>query len=208
MIEHITTLKIPATIAKFFFIFLGAIWAVVEPQIPFMLICTLAVLMDCYTAWQLGRRVRKKYPDKADGKFKSEHAGRVFVTLLKIYSLIILAAFIQRYIFEDMPIRLTNIVSGAICFWQIWSMLENESSCNNSRWAKVLQRIMVDKTERHFDVDLHEFKDGSLARKDIPEEDRPKDAPPSRPHHGPDFEDHHHHPHPEPHFDEDDNGRY
>lgn len=208
MIKHITTTQLLGAVSKFIFVFLGAIWAVVEPQIPFMLICTLAVLMDCFTAWQLGRRVRKKYPGKADGKFKSEHAGKVFVTLLKIYALIILAAFIQRYIFEDLPIRLTNIVAGAICFWQIWSMLENESSCNTSRWAKVLQRIMVDKTERHFDVDLHEFKDGSLARQDIPEEDRPKDSPPSRPHHGPDFDDHHHHPHPEPNFDEDDNGRY
>ncbi len=208
MIHHLTTSQILSPIAKFFFVFLGAVWAVVEPQIPFMLICTLAVLMDCFTAWQLGRRVRKKYPDKADGKFKSEHAGKIFVTLLKIYALIVLAAFIQRYIFEDLPIRLTNIVAGAICFWQIWSMLENESSCNTSRWAKVLQRIMVDKTERHFDVDLHEFKDGSLARQDIPEEDRPKDTPSARPS-GPDFGGHHHHHHPEFNDETDeDNGRY
>jgi len=37
-------------------------------------------------------------------------------------------------------------------------MLENESSCNDARWADVAQRIMVDKTERHFDIDLHELK--------------------------------------------------
>lgn len=38
-------------------------------------------------------------------------------------------------------------------------MLENESSCNDAKWAKIAQRIMVDKTERHFDIDLHELKE-------------------------------------------------
>ena len=41
--------------------------------------------------------------------------------------------------------------------------IENESSCrdeNESRFWKMLQRIMVDKTERHFDVTLDELKNG------------------------------------------------
>ena len=53
-----------------------------------------------------------------------------------------------------MQIKLANITAGAVCFWQLWSMLENESSCSDERWAKVLQKVLVDKTERHFDVDL------------------------------------------------------
>jgi hypothetical protein len=60
---------------------------------------------------------------------------------------------------QVLPIKLTNIVAGAVCFWQVWSMLENESSCNNARWAKIAQRILVDKTERHFDIDLRELKE-------------------------------------------------
>ena len=70
----------------------------------------------------------------------------------------VLAYLIDTIIFPDMAMMLPNIVAGTVCFWQIWSMLENESSCNDARWADVAQRIMVDKTERHFDIDLHELK--------------------------------------------------
>lgn len=136
----------------------GAMLAFLHPTFPFILICTLAVLGDVYTAWSLSRRVMKKHPGANDGKFKSCYAGKVFETLIKIYLLIILAYLIETFIFEGLPIRLANITAGAVCFWQVWSMLENESSCNNARWAKITQKVMVDKAERHFDIDLSELK--------------------------------------------------
>ncbi|MDR1055864.1 MAG: hypothetical protein LBL90_08620 [Prevotellaceae bacterium] len=138
---------------------LGAVLAFLEPTVPFILICTFAVLCDCYTAWALSRRVKKKYHGANDGKFKSNYAGRVFMTLLKTYALIVLVFLIENFIFEGLPVKLSNIIAGAVCFWQIWSMLENESSCNDAKWAKIAQRILVDKTERHFDIDLHELKE-------------------------------------------------
>lgn len=137
----------------------GALVALLQPTFPFIVICTIAILCDCYTAWSLSRRVKKKYPGANDGKFKSNYAGRVFVTLIKVYALTVLAFLIETYIFEGLPVKLANIVAGAVCFWQIWSMLENESSCNDAKWAKIAQRILVDKTERHFDVDLSELKE-------------------------------------------------
>lgn len=146
---------------KYIISVMGAVCAFLEPTVPFILICTFAVLCDCYTAWALSRRVKKKYPGANDGKFKSNYAGRVFVTLLKVYALTVLVFLIENFIFEGLPVKLANIVAGAVCFWQIWSMLENESSCNNAKWAKIAQRIMVDKTERHFDIDLHELKEQS-----------------------------------------------
>lgn len=79
---------------------------------------------------------KKKFPGANDGKFKSNYAGRVFVTLIKVYALTVLAFLIQTYILEGLPVKLANIVAGAVCFWQVWSMLENESSCNDSKWAK------------------------------------------------------------------------
>ena len=136
----------------------GGLCAILQPTIPFIIICTLAVIGDCYTAWSLSRRVKKKHPGANDGKFKSHYAGRVFVTLIKVYSLIILTHLIDVYIVTGLSMALPNIVAGAICFWQIWSMLENESSCNDAQWAKIAQRILVDKTERHFDIDLSELK--------------------------------------------------
>ena len=137
----------------------GALIAIIKPTIPFIIICTIAVFMDCITAWLLSRRVKKMFPGKSNGKFKSHDFGRVLLTLVKVFSLIVLVHLIDTYILPDISFRLANIVAGAICFWQVWSMLENESSCNNAKWAKVAQRIMVDKTERHFDIDLHELKE-------------------------------------------------
>ena len=138
---------------------MGACVAMIRPTFPFILVCTLAVLADCYTAWSLSRRVKKRFPGANDGKFKSNYAGRVFITLIKVYSLIILVYLIDAMVFPEIALHLPQVVAGAVCFWQIWSMLENESSCNDAKWAKIAQRIMVDKTERHFDIDLHELKE-------------------------------------------------
>lgn len=138
---------------------MGACVAMIRPTFPFILVCTLAVLADCYTAWSLSRRVKKRFPGANDGKFKSNYAGRVFITLIKVYSLTILVHLIDAMVCPEIALHLPQVVAGAVCFWQIWSMLENESSCNDAKWAKIAQRIMVDKTERHFDIDLHELKE-------------------------------------------------
>ena len=138
---------------------MGACVAMIRPTFPFILVCTLAVLADCYTAWSLSRRVKKRFPGANDGKFKSNYAGRVFITLIKVYSLTILVHLIDAMVFPEIAFHLPQVVAGAVCFWQIWSMLENESSCNDAKWANIAQRIMVDKTERHFDIDLHELKE-------------------------------------------------
>ena len=137
---------------------IGGAIALLHPTFPFILLCTLMVLADVYTAWSLSRRVKRKFPDANDGKFKSIYFAKVFMTLIKIYVLIILSFLIETFIFEGLQIKLSNIAAGTVCFWQLWSMLENESSCSDERWAKVLQKVLVDKTERHFDVDLSELK--------------------------------------------------
>ena len=151
------------------FTLLGALFALIEPTLPYMFVCTLAIFYDCYTAWQLDRRVRVKYGNSAPkntGKFKSSHFGRVIITLIKVYALIILAYFIQMYITVGTPIDMTKVVAGAVCFWQFWSILENESSCNDATWARVAQKVLVDKTERHLGIDL------SLLKKEENDEDK------------------------------------
>lgn len=136
--------------------------AFLEPTLPYILICTLLIFADCYTAWQLSRRARKAHPDKVDktgGKFKSRHFGEVLHTLMKSYVLIVLAFLIQHYITDGLSFDLTKICAGAICFWQAWSILENESSCNGAKWAKIAQKVLVDKTSRHLDIDLSDLKE-------------------------------------------------
>lgn len=148
-----------AEAGRWLFTVIGAVLATLEPTLPYILICTLAVLFDCYTAWSLGRRVRRAHPERTRHahKFLSHHAGKVIVTLLKVYALIVLAFLIQRHITDGLPLDLTKVAAGAVCFWQLWSILENESSCNGAKWARAAQKILIDKTSRHFDIDLSEI---------------------------------------------------
>ena len=153
--------EIMNNIGRSLFSLLGAVVAVLEPALPYIVICTLAVLYDCYTAWSLSRRVKRAHPERIrDSKFKSHNAGKVIVTLIKVYALIVLAYLMQVHIIGNaLPIDLTKVAAGTVCFWQLWSILENESSCNGAKWAKVAQKVLVDKTERHFDIDLSEMED-------------------------------------------------
>lgn len=139
----------------------GAVMAILEPTLPYIVICTLMILADCLTAWQLSRRARQTHPERVshDGrKFSSHRFGKMVSTLLKAWALIAMAFLMQVHITAGLPVDLTKVAAGAICFWQLWSILENESSCNGARWARLLQKIVVDKTERHFDIDLSELK--------------------------------------------------
>lgn len=151
---------VATSLFRHLFTFAGALVAALQPTLPYIGICTLAIFYDCYTAWQLDRRVKQAYPDHAKGeagKFKSHHFGSVIMTLLKSYALIVLAFLIERHITQGaVGVDLTKVAAGAICFWQIWSIVENESSCNGARWAQVARRFFVDKTKRHLDLDLEE----------------------------------------------------
>lgn len=144
-------------ISRWLFAIVGGVLAMLEPTLPFVGVCTFAILCDCFTSWRLARRARRYHPERvsADGaKFKSHHFGKVLVTLLKSYALIVLAFLIHRHITDGWSVDLTKVAAGAICFWQLCSILENESSCHGPRWAKVARKILIDKTSRHFDIDL------------------------------------------------------
>ena len=127
-----------------------------------VVVCTLAVIIDCISAIKLAKRVKKT--GKGTGKPTSAKGKKILSTLLSIYTLIMLSYLIDMYVVTMFEIYLENIVAGIFCFWNLWSILENESSANNARWAKVLQRILVDKAERHFDIDLKEFKEKEDAK--------------------------------------------
>lgn len=138
----------------------SALFSMIQPALPYFLICLGFVLLDLYSAYKLAKRVSRKFPQKASGKFLSEKLGPVFRTIAEICAVVLLAHFTQTYITDEMPFNLTKIVCAAICGWQFWSYLENSSSCNGAKWAKAARTIFIDKTERHFDIDLHHIDDG------------------------------------------------
>lgn len=54
---------------------------------------------------------------------------------------------------------LTRISAALVCFWQTLSILENEATASDARWARIARRILVDKTGRHLGIDLGELND-------------------------------------------------
>ncbi len=138
-----------------------------HPAFPLIVVAICLIVYDAWTAYQLDRRVKRKYPDKAsrhEAKFTSFAFGKVIKqTIPKRLMLILLAYLVEHWVFVHVSIPLSYIVTGVICFEQAWSVMENESSCRSEEDGKfwlLLQKIMIDKTERHFDVDLSDIKKG------------------------------------------------
>lgn len=168
-------------IPEILFALIGGVigWFVGEfsPTFPLIIVTFVFIFYDAYTAYKLDKRVKQKYPDKAQrrkAKFTSFAFGKVIKrTIPKRLWLIILAYLVEHWVFKHVTIPLSYVVTGAICFEQAWSILENESSCRNeneSRLWKMLQKIMIDKTERHFDVTLDDFKkDGRVTDEQVEE---------------------------------------
>ena len=136
-----------------------------KPAFPLAVVAVVFILYDAWTAFKLDKRVHTVYPDKTQrkqAKFTSFAFGKVVKqTIPKRLMLIILAFLAEHWVFIHVTIPLSYVVTGAICFEQFWSILENESSCrpeSESRFWKLMQQIMVDKTERHLDVNLDKFK--------------------------------------------------
>ena len=146
--------------------YVGFLIKELKPTFPLMIIVIIFILYDTWTAYQLNKRASEKYPDKVlkeNAKFRSFSFAKVIrSTIPKRLIVIILAYLVEHWVFVHMDVPLSYIVAGIICFEQAWSILENESSCRGEKegmFWRLLQKIMIDKTERHFDVNLDELKD-------------------------------------------------
>ncbi len=149
-------------IRRLLFTCAGAIITALAPTGPYVALCTVAVLGDCLSAYLLARRARRIYPRLANpdaAKFKSHDFGDTVVTLMLVYALLIFAFYTHIYITSSLPFNALKLSAGAVIAWQGWSILENASSCNGARWAQILQRVMVDKTARHLEIDSNELED-------------------------------------------------
>lgn len=144
----------------------GIGWFIGEfhPTFPLIIIAVIFILYDSWTAYCLDRRAHAKYPDKVErkeAKFTSFAFGKVIKqTIPKRLGLILMAYLVEHWVFIHVSIPLSYVVTGAICFEQAWSILENESSCRSeedSRFWKLLQKVMIDKTARHLDISLDDI---------------------------------------------------
>lgn len=139
---------------------LGAawMWQATCPAFPFAVVCTAMVFGDVVTARRLARRLGRRVPSQRQRlKFSSARFSKTLYKLGRIYALLLLAALVQFVVTPR--VELLRYVAAAICFWQAVSMLENEASANESSWARILRKVLIDKTERHLGISLDELKD-------------------------------------------------
>lgn len=144
----------------------GGFIAFLKPTLPFLLFCLAFILWDCWSAYRLSKRVKKK--GKSSGKFKSEKFKKVVITMI-LAILIVCLAYIAENIVLVMytDLHLVNYATMLFATWQLLSIAENESSCNDSKIAKVAQKFLVDKTERHFDVDISQLFNDEEKEEDL-----------------------------------------
>ena len=137
-----------------------------DPTFPLILVAIAFILYDSWTAYELDRRVKKKYPDKKQrpAKYVSYKAWGMIPTMIESFVIILLMFAAQKWVFVDLYVPLSYIATGAICGVQLLSIAENKASCRfpgdrGYKIWKVMAKVLIDKTERHFDTDLSELKE-------------------------------------------------
>ena len=135
----------------------GGLILAFETSLDYFSFCFLAIALDVFSAYMLGRRVHKKYPDRSDGKFKSEYKWRVLITMGVVFVVIILANEVDIKLRHETDQLAVRWAMGGFLFYEMWSVVENWSSENDNKLARALQRIMVNKAERHLDVPLSDI---------------------------------------------------
>ena len=131
-----------------------------EPAFPLIIIATLFVLYDAWSAYELDKRVHIMYPKKKreQAKFMSYKFRQVIPTLIERFVIIILAYCVERWVFVHIDVPVSYIAAGVVCAEQLLSIAENKASCRlpgdkHARIWKLLAKVLIDKTARHFDVD-------------------------------------------------------
>ena len=153
-------------IMSFFGGLIGWFVGVFDPAFPLILIAITFILYDSWTAYELSTRVKKRYPDKKQrpAAYVSYKAWGMVPTMIESFSIILLMYGAQKWVFVDVYVPLSYIATGVICGVQLLSIAENKSSCRTPQdkgWViwKTLATVLIDKTERHFDVNLSDLKE-------------------------------------------------
>ena len=137
-----------------------------EPAFPLIIIATLFVLYDAWSAYELDKRVHIMYPkQKRDAaKFMSYKFRNVIPTLIERFVIILLAYCVERWVFIHIDVPVSYMAAGVVCAEQLLSIAENKASCRlpgdkHARVWKLLAKVLIDKTARHFDTDVSILED-------------------------------------------------
>ena len=139
---------------------LGWVAGSFAPAFPLVVIAMMFVLYDAWSAYELDKRVKQMYPEKKrrEAKFVSYKFRQVIPTLIERFVIILLAYCVERWVFVHISVPVSYIAAGIVCAEQLLSIAENKASCRlpgdkHARIWKLLAKVLIDKTARHFDID-------------------------------------------------------
>lgn len=158
---HFTLKHIYAGAGGFVLSMFVSLWALV-------IICGLAIVFDCISAIGLSRRLKRK-GRPASGKLQSKHGKKMLPDFGYITGVIIMAHLLDEVIIKGaygFSLHLSNWAAGIFVVWQIISVLENYSSENDARWAVFMQKFLINKAERHLELDINQ-EDGTISEKNV-----------------------------------------
>ena len=79
---------------------MGGVVALFEPLRPLVYVCILFVLCDCFAAYRLSVRIKKK-SGKSKGKFQSRPAKKIFNTIIEMIIMLALANLLDTIILKS-----------------------------------------------------------------------------------------------------------
>jgi hypothetical protein len=128
------------------------------------LICgvVFGFLFDCLTAYGLNRRLKKK--GIVTGKFSSVKFCNSLVRMIVWVIGIFFCHLIDEHVLIDIQqLHLANWLTLLICIGTAVSILENVTTESNDPIAKLIQKALVSKAERHIEMDIN--NDGKIEGK-------------------------------------------
>lgn len=120
---------------------MSALASWLAPIAPVLGVFAILVCADVVTAYMLNRRVRG-----TQTRLSSQRLGKAVRTFGYAAMVVVLCHAIDTWV---TPGNIAGIAASYMCFQQMVSILENISSCNDAPWARMLQRFLADKTQRH-----------------------------------------------------------
>lgn len=170
-INTFKTLKKMTTLFKYILTicsgFIGWFIGTFAPTFPLLLVAYAFIMWDVQSAWALDKRVHIKYPDRVKrhkAAFQSFKFGKMVNTFIRATFAILLMFAAHKWVmsgFWDVPLE--YIAAAIVCGWQLLSVAENNASCplegeRQSAFWIMLRSVLIDKTERHFDIHLDSIK--------------------------------------------------
>lgn len=153
------------TIGFFSFIFGMSLGAFFTPIIPFLFGVLFFNIVDIYSAISLSRRVQDDMIDdninisNKKVKFNIKKALKSLDKFFLMILTIMLAHFLDVVILSHLnTLYLASYTTGVIAVVFGKGILSNASSSNGEKWAMLLQKILDDKTEKYYNINLEELK--------------------------------------------------